>query len=93
MAYSGPFQPGDRVQLTDAKRRHFTITLEPGETFFTHKGGIAHDDIIGADEGTVVVSQTGGQYLCFRHGRPRTVHATRRRSDLPQRLRPNPRRR
>ena len=67
MAYSGPFQPGDRVQLTDAKRRHFTITLEPGETFFTHKGGIAHDDIIGADEGTVVVSQTGGQYLCFRH--------------------------
>ncbi|MGO1950791.1 MAG: hypothetical protein ACTH1D_14230, partial [Mycobacteriaceae bacterium] len=23
MAYSGPFQPGDRVQLTDAKRRHY----------------------------------------------------------------------
>ncbi|MDO4685630.1 MAG: tRNA (adenine-N1)-methyltransferase [Corynebacterium sp.] len=67
MAYSGPFQPGDRVQLTDAKRRHFTIVLQPGEHFFTHKGGIAHDDIIGQYEGTVVQSALGGQYLCFRH--------------------------
>lgn len=67
MAYSGVFQPGDRVQLTDAKRRHFTIDLEPGARFFTHLGAIEHDDIIGRDEGTVVVSAEGGQYLCFRH--------------------------
>lgn len=67
MAYSGPFQPGDRVQLTDAKRRHFTITLTPGESFFTHKGEIRHDDIIGRDEGTVVTSGSAGEYLCFRH--------------------------
>ena len=50
MAYSGKFTAGDRVQLTDAKRRHFTITLEPGASFFTHKGEIKHDDIIGQDE-------------------------------------------
>ncbi|MBV7293958.1 tRNA (adenine-N1)-methyltransferase [Corynebacterium sp. CCM 8835] len=67
MAYSGPFQAGDRVQLTDAKRRHFTIVLKEGESFFTHKGGIAHDDIIGQHEGTVVESSQGGLYLCFRH--------------------------
>ena len=67
MAYSGPFQPGDRVQLTDAKRRHFTIVLQPGEQFFTHKGSIAHDDVIGQHEGTVVFSSQGGEYLCFRH--------------------------
>ncbi|MDN6241671.1 tRNA (adenine-N1)-methyltransferase [Corynebacterium variabile] len=67
MAYSGPFQPGDRVQLTDAKRRHYTITLEEGESYFTHKGQIRHDDIIGKDEGTVVMSHVGGEYLCFRH--------------------------
>ena len=67
MAYSGPFQPGDRVQLTDAKRRHYTITLETGESYFTHKGQIRHDDIIGKDEGTVVMSHVGGEYLCFRH--------------------------
>ncbi|RAV31501.1 tRNA (adenine-N1)-methyltransferase [Corynebacterium heidelbergense] len=67
MAYSGPFQAGDRVQLTDAKRRHFTITLLEGESFFTHKGEIRHSDIIGQDEGTVVRSSAGGEYLCFRH--------------------------
>ena len=67
MAYTGVFRPGDRVQLTDAKRRHFTIELAEREKFFTHMGAIAHDDIIGKDEGTVVVSTEGGQYLCFRH--------------------------
>ena len=67
MAYTGVFRPGDRVQLTDAERRHFTIELAEGEKFFTHMGAIAHDDIIGKDEGTVVVSTEGGQYLCFRH--------------------------
>ncbi len=67
MAYSGPFQAGDRVQLTDAKRRHFSITLQPGAVFHTHKGGIRHDDIIGTDEGTVVKSGQGADFLCFRH--------------------------
>lgn len=67
MAYSGPFQPGDRVQLTDPKRRHATIILEEGGLFHTHKGIIRHDDIIGSDEGTVVKSEQGSDYLCFRH--------------------------
>ena len=65
--YSGPFQAGDKVQLTDAKRRHFTVELTPGGQFHTHKGIVAHDDIIGADEGTVVKSTLGSDYLCFRH--------------------------
>lgn len=67
MANSGPFQAGDRVQLTDAKRRHFTIILEPGGELHTHKGIIEHDKIIGSSEGTVVESAMGGQWLCFRH--------------------------
>ncbi|GAB3943721.1 tRNA (adenine-N1)-methyltransferase [Corynebacterium tapiri] len=67
MAYSGPFQPGDKVQLTDPKRRHFTIELVPGANFHTHKGMVAHDDIIGSDEGSVVTSTLGTDFLCFRH--------------------------
>lgn len=67
MAYSGPFQPGDKVQLTDPKRRHFTIELVPGANFHTHKGMVAHDDIIGADEGSVVTSTLGTDFLCMRH--------------------------
>ena len=67
MAYSGPFQPGDRVQLTDAKRRHFTLILTPGEKFHTHKGEILHEQIIGMDEGSVIQSSLGADYLLFRH--------------------------
>lgn len=67
MAHSGPFQPGDRVQLSDGKNRRFTITLEPGERFFTHRGAIAHDDLIGAEEGTTVTSEMGTVYLAQRH--------------------------
>ncbi|MEJ5927278.1 tRNA (adenine-N1)-methyltransferase [Corynebacterium sp. H128] len=67
MAYSGPFQAGDRVQLTDAKRRHFTIILEEGGVLHSHAGIIKHDDIIGSHEGTVVEAAQGAQYLCFRH--------------------------
>ncbi|AKK03141.1 tRNA (adenine-N1)-methyltransferase [Corynebacterium epidermidicanis] len=67
MANSGPFQYGDRVQLTDAKRRHFTIILEPGGALHTHKGIIPHDEIAGKHEGTVYKTAMGGEYLCFRH--------------------------
>ncbi|MBV7295466.1 tRNA (adenine-N1)-methyltransferase [Corynebacterium sp. TAE3-ERU12] len=67
MAHSGPFHVGDRVQLTDGKNRKFTITLKPGERFFTHRGPIAHDDIIGSQEGTTVVSGEGTVYLAQRH--------------------------
>ena len=43
----GPFQAGDQVQLTDPKGRHHTVALEPGKSFHTHQGSLAHDDLIG----------------------------------------------
>ncbi|QRP61004.1 tRNA (adenine-N1)-methyltransferase [Corynebacterium sp. FDAARGOS 1242] len=67
MAYSGPFSYGDRVQLTDAKRRHYTIVLEEGGQFHSHKGIINHDDIVGLDEGSVIDSTLGSSFLLFRH--------------------------
>ncbi|MFF3568846.1 tRNA (adenine-N1)-methyltransferase [Nocardia jiangxiensis] len=63
---TGPFTEGDRVQLTDAKGRQHTVVLEPGKEFHTHKGQIRHDDLIGADEGTVVQSANGTPYLALR---------------------------
>jgi tRNA (adenine57-N1/adenine58-N1)-methyltransferase len=62
----GPFRPGDRVQLTDPKGRHHTITLVEGKTFHTHKGSFGHDALIGAPEGTVVRSTGGVDYLALR---------------------------
>ncbi|MDD7581685.1 tRNA (adenine-N1)-methyltransferase [Corynebacterium sp. 32222D000AT] len=67
MAYSGPFQYGDRVQLTDAKRRHYTIVLAEGGQFHSHKGIIEHSQIVGLDEGSVVTSSLGSDFLLFRH--------------------------
>jgi tRNA (adenine57-N1/adenine58-N1)-methyltransferase len=63
---SGPFTPGERVQLTDPKGRLHTVTLEPGKQFHTHRGAIAHDDLIGAPEGSVVTSTAGTAYLALR---------------------------
>ncbi|MEU8897532.1 tRNA (adenine-N1)-methyltransferase [Nocardia sp. NPDC048505] len=63
---TGPFTIGDRVQLTDAKGRLYTVVLEEGKEFHTHRGGIKHDKLIGADEGSVVTSTNGTPYLALR---------------------------
>lgn len=63
---SGPFRAGDRVQLTDAKGRHYTITLFEGGSYHTHRGAVAHDDLIGAPEASVVRSVAGTSYLAMR---------------------------
>ncbi|HEY0636373.1 MAG TPA: tRNA (adenine-N1)-methyltransferase [Pseudonocardiaceae bacterium] len=63
---SGPFRAGDRVQLTDPKGRRYTVVLEPGAQYHTHRGGMAHDDIIGRPEGSVITSAAGTAYLALR---------------------------
>ena len=62
----GPFEPGDRVQLTDPKGRMHTIVLEPGKAFHTHRGILDHDALIGAPDGSVVTSSGGTAYLALR---------------------------
>jgi tRNA (adenine57-N1/adenine58-N1)-methyltransferase catalytic subunit len=62
----GAFREGDRVQLTDPKGRLHTVVLQPGKLFHTHRGAIAHDDLIGAPEGSVVFSTSNTGYLAFR---------------------------
>lgn len=63
---TGPFRAGDRVQLTGPKGRLNTITLVPGARYGTHRGDILHDEIIGKPEGSVILNQTGIEYLAFR---------------------------
>ena len=66
MSATGPFVVGDRVQLTDAKGRHYTMVLSPGSEFHTHRGAIMHDAVIGQPEGSVVKSANGDQFLVLR---------------------------
>lgn len=63
---SGPFRAGDRVQLTGPRGRINTITLEVGTEFHTHRGILHHDQIIGAQDGSVVLSTVGDEYLALR---------------------------
>jgi tRNA (adenine57-N1/adenine58-N1)-methyltransferase len=63
---TGPLAVGERVQLTDAKGRHYTIELTPGSEFHTHRGTIAHDALIGLEQGSVIKSSNGALYLVFR---------------------------
>ncbi|BBZ76394.1 hypothetical protein MANY_17310 [Mycolicibacterium anyangense] len=63
---TGPFVIGDRVQLTDAKGRHYTMILSPGGEFHTHRGAIEHDTVIGLPEGSVVKSTSGDAFLVLR---------------------------
>jgi tRNA (adenine57-N1/adenine58-N1)-methyltransferase catalytic subunit len=63
---TGPFTVGDRVQLTDAKGRHYTMVLTPAAEFHTHRGAITHDSVIGLPEGSVVKSTNGDPFLVLR---------------------------
>lgn len=62
----GDFAPGDLVQLTDPKGKLHTISLVPGRTFHTHRGGVAHDDIIGRPQGSVIAGAGGAQFLALK---------------------------
>ena len=60
------FGPGDRVQLTDSKGRKYTVVLEEGATYHTHRGALAHDSLIGRPEGSLITSAGGTSYLALR---------------------------
>jgi tRNA (adenine57-N1/adenine58-N1)-methyltransferase len=62
----GPFVESDLVQLTDPKGRMHTIELVAGKEFHTHRGLVAHEDLIGQPEGSVVTSTGGTSYVAFR---------------------------
>jgi tRNA (adenine57-N1/adenine58-N1)-methyltransferase catalytic subunit len=57
---------GERVLLLDAKERRYLITLRAGTQFHTHVGIVAHDDLIGAAEGSTVLGSTGRRFVVVR---------------------------
>lgn len=61
-----PLADGERVLLVDAKERRYLLTLRSGAQFHTHAGIVAHDDLIGADEGATVTGSTGRRFLVLR---------------------------
>ena len=61
-----PLRYGDRVLLLDTKRRRYLVTLAEGGEFHSHAGYVAHGDLVGTTEGTVVRSTRGAEYTVLR---------------------------
>ena len=60
------FQYGDRVQLTDAKGKLYSITLTQGSEWHTHKGMLKHDALVGLPEGSIVTTNQDLKFQAFR---------------------------
>jgi tRNA (adenine57-N1/adenine58-N1)-methyltransferase catalytic subunit len=60
------FEPGERALLFDSKGRRYLVGLESGAEFHTHAGVVAHDLILGHEEGTTVRSSRGARYIAVR---------------------------
>ncbi len=63
---TGPFVAGDRVLLIDRKGRRYLVTLAAGSEFHTHNGRVAHDDLIGQEEGFSARSTAGSRFSAVR---------------------------
>ncbi len=61
-----PLRYGERVLLLDAKRRRYLVMLTEGGEFHSHAGYVAHRDLAGATEGTIVRSTRGADYTVLR---------------------------
>lgn len=58
-------QEGDLVLLVSADRKRYLIRLKHGEQWFSHKGSIAHDDLIGQPLGRTLYTQHDAAYLAL----------------------------
>jgi len=57
---------GERIHLVDKKGRQYALTLKAGETFQYSGQTIAHDDLIGKADGSLVTLSRGKRMLALR---------------------------
>jgi tRNA (adenine57-N1/adenine58-N1)-methyltransferase catalytic subunit len=61
-----PFRVGERALLIDRKGRRYLVTLASGGEFHTHTGWVAHDTLIGQEEGAIARSTSGTPFSVVR---------------------------
>jgi tRNA (adenine57-N1/adenine58-N1)-methyltransferase catalytic subunit len=71
---------GEVVLLHDRAGRRYQVRLEAGATLSLHSGALAHDDLIGRPEGTVVTTRMGSRLLALRPTFAEQVTERRRRA-------------
>ena len=62
----GPLAEADKVLLIDSKGRQYLVTLSSGSEFHSHNGLVAHDDLIGRQEGDLVESTQASRFRVLR---------------------------
>ena len=60
------FAYGEKVLLIDAKKRRYLFTLKVDGEFHTHSGFLAHGDVLHTQEGTILRSTKGAEYIVLR---------------------------
>lgn len=68
MAEHRPFRDGDLCLLFDKRDRRYLIELAAGTTFQFDRGSVAHDSLIGVDEGSTIRSSTNAPLVAVRPG-------------------------
>ena len=62
----GPLRYGERVQITDTKKRMSTFVLEEGGYFQSVRGNLHHSEIVGLNEGSVIETASGHELMIMR---------------------------
>ena len=77
---SAELAPGELVLLHDRQGRRYRVTLQAGGVTSLHSGIVRHDDVIGAEDGTVVETALGRRLLAIRPTFAERVVERRRRA-------------
>ena len=65
-SFAGPFFEGERVLIVDDRRRSQLVKLKASGVASTHDGALDHDDIIGAEPGSRIMTRKGKMFWVIR---------------------------
>ena len=63
---SAPFESGERIMFVDQRARTYLVKLLAGGTFHTHGGTLAHDQVLGKEQGSRFETSGGMVLTAFR---------------------------
>jgi tRNA (adenine57-N1/adenine58-N1)-methyltransferase len=75
-------QPGDLVQLISAQNKRFLFRLVPGGDLQTHRGILKHDDLIGLQWGSRVLSHLGSPFTLLQPSLVDVLQETKRNTQI-----------
>ncbi len=78
----GTAQPGDLVQLVGLSHKNFILQLQEGAELQTHRGIVAHDDLIGKAWGSQVFSHLGNPFFLLQPALGDLITSTRRSTQI-----------